>query len=218
MLAIGSKSWSIFSTEHNSIIGHATGTAHVFILTHSLACNSLVFARKVKLTLVSVSCSSLRMTSSRDEECVLHVLRFPSVPMGLERGPPGAPSASPPRPSPPARSLLTMRLPGGGGGAHAPVCAGAAACGLLPASLRYAYGFLRRLGRGWGGGWSGGRPPTVGAAFLLGCWSILGLPVVMMGGEKANPKLMAESPLFRRMGSCSAGQGKWPHPTSSRKP
>ena len=53
---------------------------------------------------------------------------------------------------------------------------------------------------------------------MLGCWSILGLPVVMMGGEKANPKLMAESPLFRRMGSCSAGQGKWPHPTSSRKP
>ena len=74
------------------------------------------------------------------------------------------------------------------------------------------------MGRGWGGGCSGGRPPTVGAAFLLGCWSILGLPVVMMGGEKANPKLMAESPLFRRMGSCSAGQGKWPHPTSSRKP
>ena len=53
---------------------------------------------------------------------------------------------------------------------------------------------------------------------MLGCWSILGLPVVMMGGEKANPKLMAESPLFRRMGSYSAGQGKWPHPTSSRKP
>ena len=74
------------------------------------------------------------------------------------------------------------------------------------------------MGRGWGGGGSGGRPPTVGAAFLLGCWSILGLPVVMMGGEKANPKLMAESPLFRRMGSRSAGQGKWPHPTSSRKP
>ena len=53
---------------------------------------------------------------------------------------------------------------------------------------------------------------------MLGCWSILGLPVVMMGGEKANPKLMAESPFFRRMGSCSAGQGKWPHPTSSRNP